>query len=108
MPNPRPQPEAREVDRIEALATVDDSNRADEFLDRCVPGSEWTVRVRTAEVSATLISRNPLGTFDERVCTCLSLWLTRPVPVEPGLRIRVLDRDDEALSVTAVVRPWAG
>jgi hypothetical protein len=106
MPKPRPQPEAREVDRIEALATVNDPARVDEFLERCVPGSEWTVRVRTAEVSATLISRNPLGTFDERVCTCLSLWLTRTVPVEPGLRIQVIDRDDEALSVTAVVRPW--
>ena len=108
MPNPRSQPEAREVDRIEALATVNDSSRVDEFLDRCVPGSEWTVRVRTAEVSATLISRVPLGTFDERVCTCLSLWLTRTVPVEPGLRIQVLDREDEDLSVTAVVRPWSG
>jgi hypothetical protein len=106
MPPPSPQPEAREVDRIEALATVNDSSRADEFLERSVPGSEWTVRVRTAEVSATLISRKPLGTFDERVCTCLSLWLARTVPVEPGLRIQVIDRDDEGLSVTAVVRPW--
>ncbi len=107
MPNPRPQPEAREVDRIEALATVNDPARAEEFLERSAPGSEWTVRVRTAEVSATLISRRPLGTFDERVCTCLSLWLTRPVPVEPGLRIQVIDLDDEALTVTAVVRPWS-
>ena len=107
MPNPRPQPEAREVDRIEALATVDDPALADEFLDRCAPGSEWTVRVRTAEVSATLISRKPLGTFDERVCTCLSLWLARTVPVEPGLRFQVVDPENESLSVTAVVRPWA-
>jgi hypothetical protein len=106
MPKPRPQPEAREVDRIEALATVDDAARAEEFLDRCAPGSEWTVRVRTAEVSATLISRNPLGSFDERVCTCLSLWLTRTVPVEPGLRFRIAARDDEALTASAVVRPW--
>ena len=102
----RPQPEAREVDRIEALATVNDPARADDFLDRSVPGSDWTVRVRTAEVSATLISRKPLGTFDERVCTCLSLWLSRSVPVEPGLRFQVVARDDEGLSVTAVVRPW--
>jgi hypothetical protein len=108
MPNPRPQPEAREVDRIEALVTVDDDARADEFLDRCVPGSEWTVHVRTAEVSATLIRRRPLGSFDERDCTCLSLRLSRIVPVEPGLRFRLHDRDDEALSASAVVRPWAG
>ncbi len=107
MPNPRPLPEAREVDRIEALATVNDPARIDAFLDRCVPGSEWTVRVRTAEVSATLISRAPLGTFDERVCTCLSLWLARTVPVEPGLRIQVIDQDDPDLTVTAVVRPWS-
>ena len=53
-------------------------------------------------------SAKPLGTFDERVCTCLSLWLTRTVPVEPGLRIQILDKDDERLSATAVVRPWAG
>lgn len=106
MPNPRPLPEIREVDRIEALATVNDSARVDEFLERSVPGSEWMVRVRTAEVGATLIARNPLGSFDERVCTCLSLWLHRTVPVEPGQRFQVLDRDDENLSLTAVVRPW--
>jgi hypothetical protein len=106
MPNPRPQPEAREVDRVEGLATVHDSARADDFLERSIPGSEWTVRIRTAEVSATLISRKPLGSFDERVCTCLSLWLGRTVPVEPGLRFQILDKEDEGLSVTAVVRPW--
>ena len=107
MPNPRPTPEAREVDRIEVLAAIDDAAFAEEFLDRCTPGSEWTVKVRTAEVSATLISRMPLGTFDERICTCLSLWLTRTVPVEPGLRIHILDKDEERLSATAVVRPWS-
>ena len=94
------------MDRVEALATVDDPSRVDEFLERCAPGSEWTVRIRTAEVSATLIARNPLGTFDERVCTCLSLWLKLPVPVEPGLRFRILDNAEEGLSATAVVRPW--
>jgi len=107
MPDPRPQPDAREVDRVEALATVDDAARVDEFLERSVPGSEWTVQIRTAEVSATLIARNPLGTFDERVCTCLSLWLALPVPVEPGLRIRIIDREDHALTASAVVRPWS-
>jgi hypothetical protein len=107
MPNPRPLPDAREVDRIEALATVNDAARADEFLERADPGSEWTVRIRTAEVSATLIRRKPLGTFDEKVCTCLSLWLTRTVPVEPGLRFQIVDREDEGLSVSAVVRPWS-
>lgn len=106
MPPPRREPEAREVDRIEALVTVNDASRVDDFLERANPGSEWTVRIRTAEVSATLISRTPLGTFDERVCTCVSLWLTRTVPVEPGLRFQIVDREDENLSVTAVVRPW--
>ena len=107
MPNPRPLPEIREVDRVEALATVNDAARADEFLERSIPGSEWTVRIRTAEVSATLIARNPLGSFDERVCTCLSLWLKLPVPVEPGQRFQIAAHDDEGLSVSAVVRPWA-
>ena len=74
--------------------------------ERSSPGSEWTVRIRTAEVSATLIARKPLGTFDERVCTCLSLWLKLPVPVEPGLRFQIVDNDDRGMSVTAVVRPW--
>ena len=106
MPNPRPQPEAREVDRLEALVTVDDAARAEEFLDRGAPGSEWTVQIRTAEVSATLIRRAPLGSFDERTCTCLSLWLARAVPVEPGLRCRIVAPDDDTLTASAVVRPW--
>ncbi len=106
MPNPRPQPEAREVDRIEALVTVDNAAQAEEFLDRAAPGSEWMLRIRTAEVSATLIRRAPLGSFDERTCTCLSLWLTRSVPVEPGLRFRILATDAETLTASAVVRPW--
>jgi hypothetical protein len=108
MPNPRQDPDAREVNRIEALVAIDDAARADDFLERCVPGSDWNVQVRTAEVSATLIRRSPLGSFDERVCTCVSLWLARTVPVEPGLRIRVLDKDDDALSASGVVRPWSG
>jgi hypothetical protein len=107
MPIPRPWSEAREVDRIEALVTVNDPAQTDAFLDRCVPGSEWTLRIRTAEVSATLISRTPLGTFDERTCTCLSLWLSLPVPVEPGLRFQIVSPEDEGLTLTAVVRPWA-
>ncbi len=92
MPNPRPPPEARELDRIEALATVNDTARADEFLDRCVPGSEWTVRVRTAEVSATLISRPSSGHVRRAsVRTRLSLWLSRARsrragPPHPGFR----------------------
>jgi hypothetical protein len=108
MSDPRRWPEAREVDRIDALVTVNDAARADEFLERSIPGSEWIVRIRTAEVSATLIRREPLGTFDERVCTCLSLWLSRTVPVEPGLRFQIFDGEDEALTVSGVVRPWSG
>lgn len=107
MPEPPRLPEIREVDRIEALVTVNDASRAAEFLDRCAPGSDWTVRVWTAEVEATLIARKPLGSFDETVCTCLSLWLKRIVPVEPGQRFQVVAQDDEALSATGVVRPWS-
>jgi hypothetical protein len=106
MTNPRPLPEIREVDRVEALVTVTDASRADDFLERCAPGSEWTVRIRTAEVSATVIARTPLGTFDERVCTCVSLWLKLPVPVEPGQRFQILDPGDDTLGVAAIVRPW--
>ena len=104
----RPQPDAREVDRVEALITADDSDLADELLSRCVPGSTWTALIRTAEVTATVVARNPLGTFDERVCTCLSLRLALPVPVEPGLRFRIVADDGTDLAASGVVRPWGG
>ncbi len=107
MPTREP-PDAREVDRFEALMTADDSDRADDLLARCVPGSTWTARIRTAEVAATVLARNPLGTFDERVCTCLSLRLALPVPVEPGLRFRIVADDGTDLGASGVVRPWGG
>jgi hypothetical protein len=104
----RPQPDAREVDRVEALITADDSDLADDLLARCVPGSTWLALIRTAEVTATVVARNPLGTFDERVCTCLSLRLALPVPVEPGLRFRIVADDGTDLTASGVVRPWGG
>jgi hypothetical protein len=104
--SPRPQPDAREVDRLEALIAVDDRDTVDAFLDRCVPGSTWTVQIRTAAVTATVLARDPLGTFDERDCTCVRLRLSLPVPVEPGLRFRIVADDASALSATGVVRPW--
>lgn len=107
MPSSR-DPDAREVVKVEALATVDDSGRAEEFLERCVPFSDWLVQIRTAEVSAAVRKRQPLGTFDERVCTCVTLRLGRPVPVEPGLRIKMIFADDPTLTASAVVRPWGG
>ena len=106
MPAPRPLPDAREVDRIEALATVDDPGRVDAFLAYCVPGSLWMVKVRTAEVSAHLSARRPLGTFSERDCLCLTLRLDRPVPVEPGLRIHLTAWDAANVEASGVVRPW--
>jgi hypothetical protein len=107
MPSSR-DPDAREVVKVEALATVDDAERAEEFLSQCVPFSGWLVRIRTAEVPAEVRKRVPLGTFDERVCTCVTLRLDRPVPVEPGLRIRMFLEDDPTLTASAVVRPWGG
>ncbi len=103
-----PTPEAREVDRIDALMTVDDGDRAAAFLARCVGGSTWTVRIRTAEVAAIVEARSPLGTFDEQACTCLTLRLERPVPVEPGLRLRIVADGASGLSASGVVRPWGG
>ncbi len=105
---PRPDPDAREVDRIEALVTADDADQVDALLARCVPGSTWLAMIRTAEVAATVVARNPLGTFDERVCTCLSLRLDLPVPVEPGLRFRIVADDATDLSASGVIRPWGG
>ncbi len=102
-------PDSREVTRIEALVTVlGDQGLIDGFLDRCVPGSTWTARVRTAEVAATVINRTPLGTFDERVCTCVRLRLSRAVPVEPGLRFEIEADDRSGLSAKCLVRPWGG
>jgi hypothetical protein len=101
----RPIPDAREVDRLDALVTVVDPDAVELFLSRCFPGSSWTARIRTAEVSATVLSREPLGTFDERICTCLRLRLSRIVPVEPGLRFQLLS-DEPVVTATGVVRPW--
>ncbi len=108
MPPTRRMPEAREVDRVEALVTVPDEARVDEFLERCVVGSTWRARIRTAEVSAHVVARSPLGTFDERVCTCVTLNLELPVPVEPGLRFQLASGSDPTLRATGVVRPWSG
>ncbi|WZP00024.1 hypothetical protein EP7_001641 [Isosphaeraceae bacterium EP7] len=107
MPAAIPDPDAREVDRVEALVTVDDPGRVDEFLARCQPGSAWLAQIRTAEVTATVRARAPLGSFDERVCLCLSLKLALPVPVEPRLRFVLAAGDDLSLTVTALVRPWS-
>jgi hypothetical protein len=101
-------PDAREVDQVNALVTVDDPATSSTFLARCVPGSTWTAHIRTAAVSATVLARNPLGTFDERDCTCLRLRLALPVPIEPGLRFRIVADDTSALTATGVVRPWGG
>ena len=104
-----PDPDIREVSRIEALCTVvGDAVETERFLDRCVPGSTWIVQIRTAEVQATVLSRTPLATFPESVCTCVKLRLSRAVPVEPGLRFSMVAGDDSGLAGTCLVRPWGG
>ena len=106
MLTPQSWPDAREVDRIEALVTTNDPSRVDAFLALCVPGSAWSVQIRTAEVSARVVARHPLGSFQERDCMCLSLRLRRPVPVEPGLRIQIACEDDPGLTASGIIRPW--
>ena len=106
MPAAQPTIDAREVDRVEALVTVPEDARIDDFLEFGVPGSSWQVQIRTASVPARLIARVPLGNFDERVCTCLRLRLDRAVPVEPGLRFKLHPAADPTLQVAAIVRPW--
>jgi hypothetical protein len=103
---PQSWPDAREVDRIEVLVTTNDSARADAFLELCRPGSRWSVQIRTALVPATVRARRPLGSFDEHDCTCLTLRLERPVPVEPGLRLQLRAEDDPSLSAAGIIRPW--
>ena len=104
----RPPIDAREVTRFEALMTVPEPNRVEEFLGRCVPGSAWMASIRTALVEATVEARTPLGTFDEKTCTCIRLRLALPVPIEPGLRFRLIADDGGQLSASGVVRPWGG
>ncbi len=102
-------PDSREVARIEALSTVEGDDRAtDLFLERCVPGSTWTAKIRTAEVAATVLSRLPLGSFSEREVSCVRIRLSRPVPVEPGLRFEIVADDDSGLTAKCLVRPWGG
>jgi hypothetical protein len=103
------EPDIREVARVEALCTVEGGDAdIDLFLDLCIPGSTWTARIRTAEVVATVLSRAPLGTFSERVCSCVKLRLSRAVPVEPGLRFEIIADDGSDLTAKCLVRPWGG
>lgn len=106
MSRPNLTPDAREVDRVEALVTTNDEAKVDAFLSRCLPGSTWVVRIRTAELTATVRDRRPLGSLNERDCTCLSLRLALPVPVEPGLRFQIVAEDDPTLSASGLIRPW--
>lgn len=99
-------PDAREVDRVEAIVAAENAAQGLDWPARCAPGSTWIAQIRTAEVVATVLARNPLGTFDERMCTCLSLRLELPVPVEPGLRFSLLADDASDLRLSGVVRPW--
>ena len=101
-------PDAREVDRVEAIVAAENAEPGADWPALCSPGSTWIAQIRTAEVIATVLARTPLGTFDERMCTCLSLRLALPVPVEPGLRFRLLADDTSDLRLSGVVRPWEG
>ncbi len=99
--------DAREVKLIDGLVTAVDGTDPEQFLDYCTVGSLWIVSIRTATVQATLRSRRPLSTFDEAVCTCLTLELERPVPVEPGLRFRLVADSTATIKAAGIVRPWA-
>ncbi len=58
-----PIPDAREVDRVEAIVAAENADQGADWPARCVPGSTWIAQIRTAEVIATVVARNPLGTF---------------------------------------------
>ena len=106
---PRPAiPDAREVVRVEAIVAADNADQGRTGYARCQPGSTWIAQIRTAEVAATVVAKSPLGTFDERMCTCLSFRLALPVPVEPGLRFHLVADDASDLRLSGVVRPWGG
>jgi hypothetical protein len=96
----------REVIHMDVLATASDPHDPDQFLEECLVGSTWLARIRTAEVRATVLSREPLGSFDERSCTCLRLRLDRPVPIEPRHRFQIVN-PATGMTAACLVRPWA-
>ena len=102
----RAEPDAREVDRLDAVVTPAEATDPGAFLARCVAGSVWLVSIRTAEVRGRLEARTPLGTLDERLGTRVRVRLERPVPVEPGLAVRLVSVEDEGIAAAGVVRVW--
>lgn len=102
----RPLPEAREVSLVRGLFTVDDTDRAADFVSGTIPDRIWEVQIRTAKVHGQIMRRSSLGGFSMKDCICIDLKLDRPVPVEPGLRFRIVSQNDPTLSATGVVRPW--
>ena len=102
----RPLPEAREVGVVRGLFTVDDTVRAADFVSGTIPDRIWEVQIRTAKVQGQVMRRSSLGGVSMKDCICIDLKLDRPVPVEPGLRFRIVSQSDPTLTATGVVRPW--
>lgn len=102
----RPLPEAREVSVVRGLFTVDDTARAADLVSGTIPDRIWNVEIRTARVLGQVMRRSSLGGFSMKDCICVDLKLDRPVPVEPGLRFRIVSQMDPTLTATGVVRPW--
>lgn len=107
MPASDPRIDARERKSIDGLVTSVDATDPSHFLERCTLGSTWIVSIRTATVRGTISRRTPLATFDETACTCLTIELDRPVPVEPGLRFRFEAEDQPEIKAAGVIRPWS-
>lgn len=102
----RSLPEAREVSLVRGLFTVDDPTRAADLVTGTIPDRIWDVHIRTAKVIGQVVRRSSLGGFSMKDCICIDLKLDRPVPVEPGLRFRIVSQNDPSLTATGVVRPW--
>ena len=73
---------------------------------RARSSAAWSSACAAASAGVGILARVPLGTFDERVCTCVRFRLARSVPVEPRLRLRLVADDGSGLEATGVVRPW--
>jgi translation elongation factor EF-Tu-like GTPase len=102
----KPLPEAREVSVVKGLFTADETSRGVDLVQSAIRDSRWQVEIRTAKVVGQVVRKSSLGGFRMSDCICIDLKLDRAVPVEPGLRFRIVSELDPTLTATGVVRPW--
>ena len=99
------EPLGRDSTCLRGLLTADGPRDGEEFARACRVGTEWELAIRTATVRGRVIDRAALGTLAESSCLQVTFKLERPVPIEPGLRFRVVALDDPECRAAGVVSP---